>query len=185
MKPVWGGSWRFTGIVNELVILMMLFPFVNNPRKAAQAYTIGVGIGIFLLALVTLVAILVLGHALTSLYGYPSYALAQKISVGRFFERIEAVMAFIWFITLYSKIAICFYAASLGIAQLLRLKGYRFLTLPLGMLMHKLATVFVPNRPYLDMFYATTWTPYTLTFGTLLPLIYLLVAWLRKRPGQP
>lgn len=184
IKPVVSGNLRFFGNMEEAVILLMLFPFVNQPGKAAKAYTIGLLIGIFILSVLTLMAILVLGDSLTALYGYPSYALAQKISVGDFFERIEAIMAFMWFITVYTKIVICYYAASLGLAGLLGLKSHRILTLPLGIVMYHFALNFVPNKTYFDTFAFLIWTPYTLTYGVFLPLVFLCAAMLRKRSGH-
>ncbi|WP_409347067.1 endospore germination permease [Paenibacillus sp. MBLB4367] len=184
VKPIMSGNLRILGVLEEAVILLMLFPYVNQPRKAAKAFTFGILTGLFLLTVLTAVCILVLGHDLTAMYGYPSYALAQKISVGNFFERIEVIVAFLWFMTIYTKITVCFYAASLGVAHLFRLANYRFLTLPLAIVMYNLAIIFVPNKPYFDTFVSLFWTPYTLTYGLFFPVLFLFVAMLRKKSGQ-
>ncbi len=184
LKPVMKGNLRLFGNLEESVILLMLFPLVRNPGKGAKAYVTGLAVGTVILAVFSTVSILVMGSDMTALLAYPSYVLAQKVAVGKFLERIEAVMAFIWFITVFVKISVCYYAAFFGTAQIVKLPEYRSVTLPLAMISIVLALVFVPNRSYFDLFATKIWTPYTLTFGLFLPLIMLGAAWLRRLSGK-
>ncbi|MDF2681246.1 MAG: spore gernimation protein [Brevibacillus sp.] len=181
ITPVLGGNFRYLGFLLESVTLIILFPLVNWPPRAARAYVFGLLLANFFLTVITVVAILVLSPDITVLLAYPSYTLAQKISIGNFFERIEVLMAVIWFITLFIKITICFYAASCGIAQTVGLRDYRRLTMPLGMIMVVVALATMPNRPYFDAFVSRIWTTYSLTYGFFLPLLLLIVGSLRKR----
>lgn len=184
VRPIIEGNLKFYGNMEECIILLMLFPFVRNPKQAAKAYAAGLVAGIIILVLFTAIALLVLGPEMISILAYPSYYIAQKISVATFFERIEAVMTFIWFITVFVKLSVCYYAASYGIAQIIKLPDYRTLTLPLGIISVVLALVFVPNRPYFDYFATRYWTPYTLTFGLFLPVLMLGATWLRQSFGR-
>lgn len=184
LKPIMEGNLRFFGNLEESVILLMLFPLVRNPGKGAKAFATGLVVGTIVLTVFSTVSILVMDSDMTALLAYPSYVLAQKVAVGKFFERIEAIMAFLWFITVFVKISVCYYAASYGIAQIVKLPRYRPVTLPLAMILMVLALVFVPNRPYFDLFATKIWTPYTLTFGLFLPLLMLGAAWLRRSPGK-
>ncbi|TQR31028.1 GerAB/ArcD/ProY family transporter [Brevibacillus brevis] len=182
IAPVIGGNFRYAGYLLETVILIVLFPLVNRPARAAKAYILGILLVNFFLAMITAVAILVLGADITILLTYPSYTLAQKISIGNFFERIEVLMAVIWFITLFVKITVCYYATSYGIAYTLGLRDYRHLTLPLGMIMIVVALATMPNRPYFDAFVSDIWMPYSLTYGLFLPVLLLSMGALRKKP---
>jgi spore germination protein KB len=184
MAPVFGGNFRYMGYLLESVVLIFLFPLVKQPRHAAKAYIMGILIANFFLTIITTVAVLVLGPNITVLLAYPSYTLAQKISVGNFFERIEVLMAVIWFITLFIKITVCYYATACGIAQTLRMTDYRRLTLPLAMIMVIVALATMPNRPYFDNFVSEIWMPYSLTYGLFLPVLLLVVGGLRKRLGK-
>lgn len=181
IAPVLGGNFRYLGYLLESVTLIVLFPLVNRPARAARAYVWGILLANLFLTVITTVAILVLGPDITPLLAYPSYTLAQKISVGNFFERIEVLMAVIWLITLFMKITVCFYATSIGIAQTLGLQDYRRLTMPLGMIMVIVALATMPNRPYFDAFVSRIWMPYSLTYGLLLPLFLMIVGSIRKR----
>ncbi|WP_255654344.1 GerAB/ArcD/ProY family transporter [Cohnella sp. REN36] len=71
----------------------MLWPVVRPSRKLARDFLLAVAIGGFVLLLVVLISITVLGPFLTAHQIYPSYALAKKISVGHFLERVEAKKA--------------------------------------------------------------------------------------------
>jgi spore germination protein KB len=181
MGPIQGGNFRYLGYLLESVILIVMFPLVKSPDRAARAYVMGILLANFFLTVITAVALLVLGADITVLLAYPSYTLAQKISIGNFLERIEVLMAVIWFITLFVKITVCYYATSYGIAQTLGLRDYRRLTLPLGMVMVVLALATMPNRPYFNSFVSRIWMPYSLTYGFFLPLILLIVGSWRKR----
>ena len=75
------------------------------------------------MVLFTIIAltILVLGPDITGRNLYPSYMLA-KINIGNFLQRIEAVMAVMWFITLFYRISLYFYAIAIGISQIFHIK---------------------------------------------------------------
>lgn len=51
-----------------------------------------------------------MGAEITARQVYPSYIFAKKINIAHFLERIEAIMAGIWFLTIFFKLTLCFYA---------------------------------------------------------------------------
>ncbi|RBW68534.1 GerAB/ArcD/ProY family transporter [Bacillus taeanensis] len=159
----------------------MIFPsHVNQPIKAKKAFIFGSVIGGIILIIIILLSILVLGHYITSLHQYPSYELFLKINIGNFIERIEAVMATIWFITIYFKMTMYFYGAVLGLSQMLKLNNYRPLILPLGMFLIPFSLVIYPNNAYMQTFETTVWIPYSFTIGIFLPLLLFGIAIFRK-----
>ncbi|UOF88821.1 spore germination protein [Fodinisporobacter ferrooxydans] len=182
-KPVLRAAFPALGLpYMELCVFLMIFPYINRPEKIGKAFGIGTIIAGVMLIIVVLLSILVIGADLTALQIYPSYVIVKKISIGHFLERIEAVMAGIWFLTIYFKLTLCFYAVALGLAQILKLKDYRCLTFPLGMIAMAFSIVGSPNIIYFNTFVAKIWTPYSLTFGLVLPLVLLAVnTWNRKR----
>lgn len=123
----------------------------------------------------------VLGFEKTAGEIYPSYELTKKINIGNFIQRIEGLIASLWIITLYFKTTLYFYAAVLGMAQILNLKDYRPLTLPLGMIAVVLSLVIFPNIIYQKYFDFTTGNSLTLSIGLFLPLLLIVVYAIRKR----
>ncbi len=82
-------------------------------------------IGGLSVVLITLLCILILGSDITSRSMFPSYSPVKKINIGQFFQRIEAFMAGLWFITTFFKTTFYFYSWTLSFAEILKFKDYR------------------------------------------------------------
>jgi spore germination protein KB len=83
----------------------MIFPSVDRPDQARKAFLTGGLIGGLIPVVLIVLAVLVFGPELTAKSIYPSYSLAQKINIGNFLQRIEAIMAAMWFISLFFRLA--------------------------------------------------------------------------------
>ncbi|AXN40694.1 spore gernimation protein [Peribacillus butanolivorans] len=165
----------------DTVIFLMIFPYVNWTQKAGKSLYKAILLGGIFLSVIIFLSILVLGVDQAARQIYSTYFLAKKINVGDFVTRIEAIVAGIWFISTFFKMSMLFYVLNLGIAQILNLKDYRFLTLPLGMILLVFSLVSVPNTAYLGEYILKTGYIFTATFGLLLPLLLLAVDTLRKK----
>nr|WP_279326090.1 endospore germination permease [Bacillus sp. FJAT-47783] len=164
----------------QLVVFLMIFPYVNRLKQASKAYLLGTVIAGLFLIIITTISITVLGAQITSLQAYPSYILSKKISVWKFFERMEAIIAIVWMLTIYFKLTTIFYALSLGIAQTLNMKDYRVVTIPLGTSITILGIITSPNSVYLNEFASTEWIAYSFTYGVFMPLVLFITAKIRK-----
>lgn len=182
IKPILLSTYSFLGLPYfELVILLFLYPHINRPQKAGKAFFIGVLIGGSVIILITLYAILVLGSEATARNQYPSYIMAKTISIAKIIERMEAFLAAIWFITIFMKTTLTFYCASLCLAHVFKIKDYKVLTFPLGIILLFLSLLITPNVTYFQQFVAQTWTLYAGTHGVLIPVLLLVIAFFRKR----
>ncbi|BFH63141.1 GerAB/ArcD/ProY family transporter [Paenibacillus azoreducens] len=165
----------------ELSVLLMLTPYVNKqPHWAKEVLLIVIAAGT-LLSLTTAMSLLVLGIDLTAYSVYPMYVLAQKINIGNFFQRIEAIMAIAYLITTFFKAVVFFYAFTLGTGQLFRLKCKRILYLPGGMLVFAMAILFSGDAVYYLKTLVMPWMFWDLTNGAVVPLIFGAVYWIRKK----
>ncbi|WP_231956235.1 GerAB/ArcD/ProY family transporter [Aneurinibacillus soli] len=182
IKPIIHSALLFMGFpFFEIVAFLMFIPYVDKQEKVGKALIVGTGAGGLVLFTLTLLSVLVLGPTATAGNAYPSYLLAKKINIGNFITRIEAIMAIMWFVTIFFKLALSFYASILGLAQLLKLKEYRILTLPLSMILIVASLVLEPNTPYLIKFNESSWWLYSSTYGLIFPALLLVVAMLRKK----
>lgn len=145
-----------------------------------RGFYAGVAIASLILILISLLSIFVLGADFTARNMYPSYALAKKISIGAFLERVEVLMAGIWFITIFIKLTVCMYATVVCLSQVLKLNSYRPLVTPVGMIVIVFSIVMYPSTPYFLNFAKKTWLFYSFTHGAVLPLILLAAARIRK-----
>ncbi|MEK5482125.1 GerAB/ArcD/ProY family transporter [Viridibacillus sp. FSL R5-0888] len=168
----------------DAIVLLMIFPSViNKMKQAKKSFLIGNLIGGIVIIVITILCVTVLGVDKTASEIYPSYELTKKINIGNFVQRIEGLMASLWVITLYFKTTLYFYASVLGMAQILNLKDYRPLTLPLGMIAVVLSLVIYPNVMYQQHWDSTTGNSLTLSIGLFLPLLLVVVYAIRKRTG--
>ncbi|MFF2796639.1 endospore germination permease [Lysinibacillus xylanilyticus] len=177
---------RLIGIFSfPLVILLMIFPSTVNVHESAQkGFYIGTILGgIVLIAIITL-AILVLGPTNTASRTFPSYSLAQRISIGNFLQRIEVIMAAMWIISIYIKTFMFFYAGVIGISQICKINNHRPLILPFGLIILGLSQIVHPNIIHSDIYNRETWPIFSFFFAILLPLVLLLVAKIRKINGN-
>jgi len=182
-KSIIHATWEFTSFFSmPLVVFLMIYPAsVNDAAQARKAFLVGTMIGGVVLLLIITLTILVLSADMAARLSFPSYALAKKINVGNFLQRIEAVMAIIWVITLYYRMKIYFFSAVRGLSQLLQLKDERLIVLPLGMIMTVIPIIILPDIVYSDLFDKHIWPPYVATYGILLPLFLLSLSFIRKK----
>ncbi|WP_261381446.1 GerAB/ArcD/ProY family transporter [Paenibacillus cremeus] len=171
-KPVLRATadlWTFPFI--ETFFFCFLVTKINkNPKVASLFYksTVLSGTAIFV---VTCVSILDLGGGLTKDIVYPTYYLASTINIGNVFERVEAIMGIIWFITIFFRLTLLMYVSASGFAEAFAMQDYRTLVIPLTLIALPLSIIIWPDVVYYTDF-REYWRPYAFVLGILLPLIF-------------
>ncbi|MEA3321727.1 MAG: endospore germination permease [Bacillota bacterium] len=163
----------------ELIVFLMIIPYTNKPENRKSGFLLGTFIGGGILIIVSMLSVLVMGVNETTRSVYPSYDLTKGINIGEFFQRIEAMMALIWFITVFIKLTILTYVCTSGLAQTLQIRDYKRLTFPIGIILFVLSLIIFPNSSYLIEF-TPVFELYTLIFGLGFPLLIWLVGFFRK-----
>ncbi|MFK7691779.1 endospore germination permease [Paenibacillus sp. HJGM_3] len=164
----------------ELVSFMMIFPFVNRADKVRKHFVVGALLGGLILVITITVSLLVLGVETTALNLYPSYTLGQKISIGRFIERVEAIMAVMWILTLFMKVTVYVIMIQLMLGQLFKLKQARALALPIGFFAIGSGIAIAPNITVFNHVAAMYWPFFSASFGVGLPVLLLIVYSVRR-----
>ncbi|WRP08692.1 endospore germination permease [Rossellomorea aquimaris] len=182
IKPVINGAFTVVAFpFMELLVFLMVLPYVNHQKKIRKSFLIGSLCGGLVLVIIIAFTILILGYDLTQRSFYPTFALAKMIRIGDFLERIEVILAVMWILTTYYKITFYFYILNLAIAQIVRIKEYKVLLYPMGMIITVLSIVISPNAAYFNDTISKYWPFYDSTFGVFLPLLLLTVAFIRKK----
>lgn len=183
VKPIIRSILVFTSITSlTFIVLLTVFPaHVAEPDQRNRAFFTGSLIGVGIMIIILLLGILVLGNTYTRIALYPSYELARRIEVADFLKNIEVIMAIMWFLSLYFKTSLYYYATVSGLAQILELKNYRILTLPLGVIAVTFSLIVYPSIPYEQTWDRDTWIPYSLLFGLFYPLGLLIVGKIRVK----
>jgi spore germination protein KB len=182
VKPIIRASIPFVGSpILELVVFLMIIPAINRKQGGKMGFLTGYLIGGTVLFIASIITILVLGVDVTSRKTYPSYTLAKQINIGNFIQRIEAIASFIWFITIFIKLSLSFYASTFCLAHILKLKDYRVVIFPLAIIMLILSLVAYPNTAYFLTFVSATWPFLALMYGLILPLLLFLISSFTKK----
>ncbi|MFD0696963.1 endospore germination permease [Paenibacillus sp. GCM10027628] len=182
VMPVIGASLKVTtySYISMFITFGVITHQVTSLQKAQKAYLIGVVVSGLILLSIVVASILVLGADNAATQVYPSYALAQRINVGNFLQRIEVIVAFLWLVSIYFKLSIFFYATIKGLAAVLQLRDYKILCVPIGIIITVLSLVVYPNKAYQQKWDDVTWIPLSLLLGLLYPFLILGVGWMRK-----
>ncbi|WP_342543898.1 endospore germination permease [Lysinibacillus sp. FSL K6-4013] len=177
---------RFMSIFSfPLIVLLMLYPAgVNVQQSAQKGFYIGTIMGGFVLVTLIVLSILVLGPENTASRTFPSYALAQRISIGDFLQRIEIIMAFMWISSIYIRTFMYFYTTVVGLAQILKIKDHRPLILPMGLIVMGLSQIVHPNIVHSNNYNNEIWPIFSFIFTILLPILLLIVAVIRNRKSK-
>ncbi|MEK3706224.1 endospore germination permease [Paenibacillus sp. FSL R7-0198] len=166
--------------IGEVVPIMMILPYVAKQAHRTRDVIIAAGLGSLVLATLVTISLLVLGAFLTQHNIYASFVLSQKISIGGFFERIEAIMASSWLISTYFKAMIYLYAFIVGCAELFKLKQYQILVLPASLLIFGLANLISPSITFIVITIVPYWVDWDTTLGIILPGCLLLIQLLKS-----
>lgn len=184
-NPSIRGTYRLMGIPYlDIVIFLMISPYVVNSVKIGKELFISTFVGGTLLTCVITLAIVVLGTELSSKLNYPLFDLAQRIDIGNFIQRIEVLSGGIVFIAMFIKIVISYYSMILSLAQILELKKFNILSIPLGILVLTFSLFLFPNIIYFQMFTNDVWTPFSFIYGFFFPLLLLIVDIMKRKIGS-
>lgn len=165
-----------------LIVLNMIYPLnVSNIKNARKPLFIGYLWGSFIILMYNIMSILVLGSNIAANSAFPTYLLAKEINFGIVFTRMEAIISSSWIITLFFKALLYFYGGIIGISQLLGLKDYRKIVLPLGLISIVLSNIVYPNSIYEAEWDGTTWVLWIGTFAVVLPIVILIISIIKNK----
>ncbi|WP_145410023.1 GerAB/ArcD/ProY family transporter [Paenibacillus xylanexedens] len=167
--------------VGEAIPILMILPYASQQAHRTRDLLFAAGFANFLLALLVTISMLVMGLFLTQHNVFTSFALAQKISIGNFFQRIEAFMASSWLISTYFKCTVYLYAFVLGTAELFRFKNYQFLILPSVLILFGLANFISSSTTFIITTITPYWFDWDMTASVLFPVMLLIVHQIRTR----
>lgn len=177
ITPVMKGSLYLSSYMTwPLIIINMIYPLnSSNTVKARNSLLLGYLFGAGINFLCTIMSILVLGSVITARSQYPTYLLAKEIDINTI-TRIEGFISFAWILTEFVKILLYFYAGAIGLCQLLGLKDYKKIVLPLALVILILSGIVYPSAAYQMKWDSTTWIPFIGSFGAVLPILILIVS---------
>jgi spore germination protein KB len=182
---IWESSVGFTIFVfGELVVFLMLTPYVTKRKekfpKIKRYFISGAVLGGGIILVVVLLAILVLGPEKAVWTTYPTYDLAKNIDFAGALQRMEVIMAGIWFITIFIKLSVLMHVITTSVKQLFGLRDRSIVSIPIGMFLVPLALWLAPNVGVYFTLVPQWLGLYTLVI-MLLPIVIMVIGKIRLR----
>ncbi|MEL7568448.1 MAG: endospore germination permease [Dehalobacterium sp.] len=186
ITPVLYGAFTVSTLsIDNMLIISMVMPFLNMPRRVTRIVTIAYIINTMLFVTIIISIISVFGVAQAQTRTFPTLGLMRTVNLGNVIERIEMLHMGVWVLGSMIKVAVFCYMASLGLGQLFNLQTYQPIVLPVGALMIALSIWLFDSLVDLSEFSSYKILPYyTLFFITAIPLALLAVSLVTGKKGE-
>jgi spore germination protein KB len=167
----------------EFVVFIAIFPYASERRRIRKPVLIGVGLSAAQLLIVVTMDTLVLGPRILN-SNSASFAAVRLIDIGGVLTRLDILFAITLLVTAFLKIAVFYYVTALSLAQLLKLRSYLPLVIPVGLLVVAISTNLYSSD--MEQFYTVThvWLFNAAAYEFLIPIVTYLVMILRKIPRK-
>ncbi|OES46607.1 GerAB/ArcD/ProY family transporter [Domibacillus iocasae] len=183
MKPVIKTAFTQTLYFpfGEIVVFMMILPYLNQPKKAKRTGLLALGISGVTLALIMALNTSVLGVATVERSLFPLLSTIQAIEVAGFLERLDVSFMVASVIGGFFKITLFFYVSVAGTASLFKIKEPTQLAYPLGVVILLLSMMIASNftehlQEGVDIVPLYVHFP----FQVMIPVILLIIAFFKK-----
>ncbi len=163
----------------ELIVLLMITPFLTD-TTAVKSGKYALLLAALLLAQAAARNTAVLG-VLKDILVYPTFHVLQLINIADILTRLEIIIVINFFYIGFIKISVIYYAAVKGTAQLLRMRTYRPLLIPFGVLIIILAFLNFDSSQENFIFACSIYPYYALPFQLFFPLAALLLSWRKNK----
>ena len=157
-------------IFGEIFVFTMIAPSVSDPSKIPRAMQLGLLVGTAMLLVIVTRDVAVLGRS-AEVLAMPAYEAVRLINIGNIFTRTEIFFAIMLLIVQFFKITVLYYASTLALAQIFRLKTYRPIIYALGLLIGVYAPFSFDSIMENVMWGASTAAVFSTFFMILLPAI--------------
>ncbi|MBD3919800.1 endospore germination permease [Paenibacillus sp. PR3] len=166
--------------VSELFLINFFLPYVSDSKAGMKWGYIALSAVSVSMVLINLIVLLVLGLD-TSNKAYPILVAFRYISIGGFFENLEALLLVMWVAGNFVKLTVFLYATVTAFSQCFGVTDFRTVVLPIAVLASVFSIWDLPNFSVMQQLLVKVGTFETPLFMNVIPLLLLLVAWLTGR----
>ncbi|MFC4809670.1 GerAB/ArcD/ProY family transporter [Paenibacillus sp. GCM10023250] len=169
----------------EMIAFTMLLPFLNKQERAKKVGMAAIGSSGLILTVFTLTNIAVLGATVIERSAFPFLTAGSYIDISHFLQRLDIVVIICMVILGFVKIAVYFYCALIGAAQLFNIRERRKMIYPTGILVLIGSLVIAPTYIH-HIHEGLKVVPYVLhlPLQIAVPVLLLLIAWIRKKAAK-
>lgn len=166
----------------EIVAFLMVMAYVNKSNQVKFSMLAGLVLGAFSILILEVRNIAVLGRV-SEIVSSPSFITVRYLSVAEVFTRMEMLVAIMLIMTVFLKVSILYYGVVIGTAQILKLRTFVPLVIPIGIIAIILAMISVDSSMEMFDLGKNFWPIFIVPF-LLVPVLSLLIARIRGLPGK-
>ncbi len=174
------GTYAFP--FTQIVLFTIAFSNFESKKSPYKIYIKSLLIGGIFILLISLTNIFVLGIDAASRVYYPSYSSSLRVDIGELIQRVEIIISGGFVIGAFAKGSVYLLSACKAIACLFDCKDYRFIVIPVALLMISFSSYTYSN--IMEYFYwiLELWTVYyALPFQIITPIIIWIFAEIKSR----
>lgn len=176
-----GGFQNFSFPFGEIILFSFIASSFNRKSSSYKVYITTLLLGGLILLILGFGDVLVLGEDLVKGSYFPSYTSVSLINIGNFIQRGEILVGILIMLGGFIKISIFLLVASKGFMKVFKFKDYRFLVVPLGLLMIELAFLNFESIIETEIWLSEIWRYYSFPFQVVLPILIWIGAEIRKK----
>lgn len=182
LGPILEGAFSiFSFPLGELIAFTVILDSLQKKKSPTKIYIYGLVMGTMFLLIMSTTDILVLGVNEASAVFFPSYRAITRLKLGGFLLGMEIVAASLFTIGAFIKICIYLLATCLGLKKLFNYKDYRFIVIPVSLLMINLSYFLHDNIVEYFNWNEKVWKYYAFPFQAIIPIILLIISEIRNR----
>lgn len=170
--------------VFPIICLSMIFTTnIKDIKTAKISIFKGYFLGMLEVFFALIVCVLVVGGTFIEKLRYPLFVITKEIEVGVIFSHLEALIVIVWLVVSFFAAFIYIYAGVLGLSQVLKLKDYKRIVIPVLLIITIYSGIIYKDVQYQLNFDTVVRTPAAISFGFVLPLVLLVISLIRKKLG--
>jgi len=183
IKPVLEGSFgTYAFPFTQIVVFTIAFSGFETKKSPYKIYIKSLLIGGIFILLISFMNILVLGIDTTSRVYYPSHESALRVDIGELLQRVEIIISGGFVIGAFAKGSVYLISACKGIASLFNCKDFRFIVIPMALLMISFSSYTYNSVMDYFSWILELWTVfYALPFQMIMPVIIWIFAEIKSR----
>lgn len=177
MSPVFKAGFSTLSFpFGETVIFLMIFPYLNKQQNMFKINYISVTfVGVLLISSI-IRNLLVLGTDMMMRDVFPSHMVISQIHIN-----LDPFLDIIFVMGGIVKVGICLYAASVGIKEIFNLEDYSPFVIPITAFTISLSIWVYSNAIEMITWAVEIWPYYSIPFQIVIPIVLLLVSYIKKK----
>lgn len=161
-------------LVDVLLVFAFLLPFAKVKPENLRIIYVSPWIAHSLIALAMIFCIGVLSFPVVDRENFEYLALVRQASLGTFLERFDPLILTGWTVLAYLRISALFISALVALSTVLRLRDYRALTIPMGIVLLCLSLIVFDTFTAREQYMTGGGMIFNLIFIYVLPVLLWL-----------